>query len=159
MPEIYICTDVETDGPIPGPHSMLSLASAAYTADKRLVSTFSANLETLPDASSHTNTAEWWATQPEAWAACRSNLEDPAAAMRRYVDWVGLQPGKPVAAPRALRADLQLELGHRGHQPAGLAVQAFCGGRAFFDQGRVLLRDLIHLAEHRADLRHAGALL
>ena len=100
MPEIYISTDVETDGPIPGPHSMLSLASAAYTADERLVSTFSANLETLPDASAHPKTAEWWATQPEAWAACRSNLQDPAAAMRRYVDWVGLQPGKPVAAPR-----------------------------------------------------------
>ena len=29
MAEIYISTDVETDGPIPGPHSMLSLASAA----------------------------------------------------------------------------------------------------------------------------------
>ena len=51
MNEIYISTDVETDGPIPGPHSMLSLGSAAYTADKILVSTFSANLETLPGAS------------------------------------------------------------------------------------------------------------
>lgn len=34
-PEIYVSTDVETDGPIPGPHSMLSFASAAYTADKK----------------------------------------------------------------------------------------------------------------------------
>ena len=34
-PEIYISTDVETDGPIPGPHSMLSIGSAAYLADKR----------------------------------------------------------------------------------------------------------------------------
>src|SRR5262245_42538070 len=39
MSEIYISTDVETDGPIPGPHSMLSFGSAAYTADKTLVST------------------------------------------------------------------------------------------------------------------------
>jgi hypothetical protein len=30
MSEIYISTDVETDGPIPGPNSMLSFASAAY---------------------------------------------------------------------------------------------------------------------------------
>ncbi|HCU53603.1 MAG TPA: exonuclease, partial [Gammaproteobacteria bacterium] len=29
-PEIYISTDIEADGPIPGAHSMLSLASAAY---------------------------------------------------------------------------------------------------------------------------------
>ena len=50
MAEIYVSTDVETDGPIPGPHSMLSLGSAAYTVDKKLVSTFSVNLETLPGA-------------------------------------------------------------------------------------------------------------
>lgn len=38
--EIYVSTDVETDGPIPGPHSMLSLGSAAYLLDKTLVRTF-----------------------------------------------------------------------------------------------------------------------
>jgi hypothetical protein len=48
MEEIYASTDVETDGPIPGPYSMLSLGSAAYRADKTLLSTISPNLETLP---------------------------------------------------------------------------------------------------------------
>lgn len=96
MIEIYVSTDVETDGPIPGPHSMLSLGSAAYTADKQLVATFSANLETLEHASAHPNTAEWWATQPQAWAACRQNLESPEAAIRRYVQWIKSLPGKPV---------------------------------------------------------------
>jgi len=96
MPEIYISTDVETDGPIPGPHSMLSFGSAAYTADKQLVSTFTANLETLPGAAAHPKTAEWWATQPQAWAACRSNLEAPEAAMQRYVAWIKTLAGKPV---------------------------------------------------------------
>lgn len=96
MPEIYISTDVETDGPIPGPHSMLSFGSAAYTADKKLVSTFSANLETLEGAAPHPKTAEWWATQPAAWAACRTNLEPPATAMQRYVDWIRTLDAKPV---------------------------------------------------------------
>ena len=96
MSEIYVSTDVETDGPIPGPHSMLSLGSAAYTADKRLLATFSANVETLPGAAAHPETAAWWATQPEAWAACRSNLEPPETAMKRYADWVEALPGKPV---------------------------------------------------------------
>lgn len=31
--EIYVSTDVEADGLIPGPHSMLSFGSAAYLAD------------------------------------------------------------------------------------------------------------------------------
>lgn len=96
MVEIYISTDVETDGPIPGPHSMLSFGSAAYTAGKELVATFSANLETLDGAAAHARTAQWWATQPEAWAACRTNLEPPEAAMRRYVAWIKSVQGKPV---------------------------------------------------------------
>lgn len=96
MREIYISTDVETDGPIPGPNSMLSFGSAAYTADKTLLSTFSSNLETLPDATAHPKTAEWWAGQPEAWAACRTNLEAPEVAMRRYVAWIKSLDGKPV---------------------------------------------------------------
>ena len=96
MTEIYISTDVETDGPIPGPHSMLSFGSAAYTADKQLVATFSANLHTLPGASAHPKTAAWWATQPQAWAACRTDLQDPEAAMRAYVAWIRSLAGKPV---------------------------------------------------------------
>jgi hypothetical protein len=50
MSEIYVSTDVETDGPIPGLHSMLSFGSAAYRSDKALVSTFTATLKTFPAA-------------------------------------------------------------------------------------------------------------
>lgn len=96
MNEIYVSTDVETDGPIPGPHSMLSFGSAAYAADKRLLATFSANLETLAGAAPHPQTAAWWATQPAAWAACRTNPEAPERAMPRYAEWLGTLPGRPV---------------------------------------------------------------
>ncbi len=60
MIEVYVSTDVETDGPIPGPHSMLSVGSAAYLADKTLIGTFSVNLETLPGATGHPETMVWW---------------------------------------------------------------------------------------------------
>ncbi len=96
MPEIYVSTDVETDGPIPGPHSMLSFASAAYRADRTLVDTFSRNLETLPGASGHPDTMAWWQTQPDAWAECRRNPQDPVVAMTRYVAWLKHLPGRPV---------------------------------------------------------------
>ena len=95
MAEIYVSTDVETDGPIPGPHSMLSFASAAYRGDKTLLATFSANLHTLLGA----------AATPTRWAAAdaaggpgraRRDLQDPAAAMKAYVAWVKHLPGKPV---------------------------------------------------------------
>ncbi|KAG0296861.1 hypothetical protein BGZ96_008338, partial [Linnemannia gamsii] len=90
--EIYVSTDVEADGPIPGPHSMLSFASAAYTSDKRLVATFSANLETLPEATAHPVQAAWWKTQPEAWAASRQGLQPPEKAITDYVAWVEALP-------------------------------------------------------------------
>jgi hypothetical protein len=93
--EIYVSTNVEADGPIPGPNSMLSFGSAAYTGQKELIGTFSANLETLPGATADP-TAEWWAQPPEAWAACRQELEIPETVMRHYVVWLKALPGKPV---------------------------------------------------------------
>ena len=96
MPEIYVSTDVEADGPIPGPHSMLSFASAAYLPDKTLHGTFTANLETLPGATAHPATMEWWKQRPEAWAAARADVQDPALVMQRYVFWLKGLPGRPV---------------------------------------------------------------
>ena len=96
MAEIYISTDVETDGPIPGRYSMLSFGSAAYTVGKELLGTFSANLATLPDAISDEKTMEWWQTQPAAWQACRENQQQPDVAMNRYLEWLKSLPGKPV---------------------------------------------------------------
>ena len=94
--EIYVSTDVETDGPIPGPHSMLSFGSAAFLPDKTLVSTFSANLELLPGATGDLKTMEWWKTQPEAWEECRKDLRSPESAMKDYVLWLQDLAYRPV---------------------------------------------------------------
>jgi hypothetical protein len=96
QPEIYVSTDIETDGPIPGPHSMLSFASAAFLTDKTLVGTFTANLETLLNANGDPDTMEWWSKKPDAWNAHRQNLEAPQDAMQRYLAWIKSLPGKPV---------------------------------------------------------------
>jgi len=96
MPEIYVSTDVETDGPIPGPHSLLSIGSAAYLPDKTIHSTFSANLETLPGATGHPETMAWWQRNSRAWSKCRRDLQSPETAMQNYVKWLRELPGKPV---------------------------------------------------------------
>src|SRR4051812_47190439 len=96
MAEIYVSTDIETDGPIPGPNSMLSFASAAYKPGGTLVSTFSANLQTLPGASGDPGTMAWWQTKPDAWANARRDPQEPAEVMPRYVEWIKQLPGKPV---------------------------------------------------------------
>jgi hypothetical protein len=96
MPEIYVSTDVEADGPIPGPNSMLSFGSAAFTTDGEMVSTFSANLDLLDGASGDPSTMKWWAENQDAWAATRIDAQAPADALRAYHAWLRALPGKPV---------------------------------------------------------------
>ena len=78
--EIFVSTDVET----------------AYLPDKKLIGTFSANLETLPDAISHPKTMAWWKTQPDAWQSCRNDLQQPEIALQNYLEWLKALPGSPV---------------------------------------------------------------
>ncbi|ATQ41447.1 exonuclease [Caulobacter mirabilis] len=94
--EIYVSTDIEADGPIPGPHSMLSFGSAAYLADKTLIATFSANLEPLPGAAPHPRTQAWWEQNTEAFAAVQIDRQAPETAMPAYAAWLKALPGKPV---------------------------------------------------------------
>jgi len=94
--EIYVSTDVEADGPIPGQNSMLSFASAVFDEGKNLLSTFAANLELLPGAKPDPKTMEWWKSKPEAWEACRKDLRLPDEAMRDYLAWLKGLPGIPV---------------------------------------------------------------
>lgn len=96
MPEIYVSTDVEADGPIPGPHSMLSFGSVAFRADKTIAGEFTVNLAPLPGAQPHPRTMEWWAGHPAALAAARRDPVPPEVAMPRYERWVRELPGKPV---------------------------------------------------------------
>lgn len=88
MTEVYISVDVETDGPIPGQNSMLSIGAAAFLPDRRMLGTFSMNLVKLDGAVADPHTEEWWATQPEAWNACRKDIQDPSDVMVKFNVWV-----------------------------------------------------------------------
>src|SRR5262249_45991991 len=94
--EIYVSTDIETDGPVAGNHSILRIGAAADRAGKEPLGTFSANLEPLPASAPDPKTAAWWATQPDAWSSCRQNLEAPGVVLRRYVVWLKAFGGRPV---------------------------------------------------------------
>jgi hypothetical protein len=94
--EVYVSTDVEADGPIPGPHSMLSFGSVAFDEEGIEVASFTANLETLPGARGHPDTMRWWQTQPAAWQACRKDPRAPDVVMPAYAAWLDALPGRPV---------------------------------------------------------------
>jgi DNA polymerase III alpha subunit (gram-positive type) len=140
MEETYVCTDVETDGPSPGHYSMLSIASVAFQLDKSILGTFERNLELLPNARQAERTMRFWQDNPAAWAACRSNLISPAAAMRDYSQWLLSLPGKPVMVSHPISFDftfvhwyLHEFTGDNPFWPAGLDIASYAmavlGGR------------------------------
>lgn len=95
--EIYISTDIETDGPIPGQNSMLSFGSAVFEKSGKMIDTFSANLEFLEGAKSNPITmSEFWDKHPDAWKACRENVQPVKETMSKYVSWVKSLSGSPV---------------------------------------------------------------
>jgi DNA polymerase III alpha subunit (gram-positive type) len=76
---------------------MLSFGSAAFTLEDGLISTFSANLELLPGATFDLLTkVEFWDENPEAWAACRKDVQPILPTMQAYVNWLHSLPSKPV---------------------------------------------------------------
>lgn len=95
-PEIYVSTDIESDGPAPIKYSMLSFGSAAFTAEGTLLSTYSANLDLLPGAQVDESTKEFWRDNREAYAATRVDTRPAEVVMPEYVKWVKRLPGKPI---------------------------------------------------------------
>lgn len=89
--DIYFSVDVESNGPIPGPNSMLSFGAAAFLAgNKTPIDTFEVNLVELAGSTADPSTAQWWAhpDQKSAWEACRKDPQPPLPAMNRFVGWV-----------------------------------------------------------------------
>ena len=91
--EIYVSTDVESDGPTPGTYSMLSLGSAAYDWQGKLLGTFYRKLDRLSGAEQHEETMQWWSELPEAWAEATSDCEPPEIVMKAYAEWLQGLPG------------------------------------------------------------------
>lgn len=85
---IYCFFDIEVDGPVPGPHSLLSLACVCCGGDGAELGTISFNLNALDGAVADPDTMKWWSQQPDIWAQLRQDLIAPAIAMQRLVDWL-----------------------------------------------------------------------
>lgn len=96
MNEIYISCDIETNGPIPGDNSMLSLGAAAFTSDGKMLSTFYINFKEIEGSKPNKDTMEWWDKNKEAYQATRQNIVDAGQAIGQFVSWVNKIEGKPV---------------------------------------------------------------
>lgn len=93
--DMFFSTDIETDGPLVGVHSMLSLGSVAFDHEGREISQFSMNLEALNDATQDPDTMRWWSERPKAWEDARRDSRNVAEVMCAFELWV-----KGIAGPR-----------------------------------------------------------
>lgn len=107
-PEIYLSIDVEADGPIPGPYSMLSFGIAAFSIEKVLLGTFTRNLELLAGATQHPRVMQWWRSSSalrSAYERTREDVQPVRESMLACDAWVSSLKayGKPcaVGAPAA----------------------------------------------------------
>jgi len=85
---VYIVTDGEFDGPVPGINSMLSFASVAVTAKGENLGEFEAVLEPIIGGAQATETMDFWQTIPEAYAAAIENPRPIVEVMTNFVTWV-----------------------------------------------------------------------
>ena len=87
-PAVHVTTHIHTDGPIPGPHSLLTLTSAAYGADGVPIGTFTVNLRELPGATLHPIALENWRRRAEDWLCTRRAARPPGLATNAFAAWV-----------------------------------------------------------------------
>jgi hypothetical protein len=92
---VFVTLHIHTDGPIPGPHSLHTLSSAAHRGDRGLITTFTMNLRELPGATLHPASLEQWRTRADDWLSTRRAARPPALATSAYVQWVEKLPGRP----------------------------------------------------------------
>jgi hypothetical protein len=92
---VFVTTHIHTDGPIPGPHSLLTLTSVAFRRFGGPISTFETNVRELPGATLHPGALQRWRRHPDDWLASRRAGRAPSVAMSTFLRWVDKLPGEP----------------------------------------------------------------
>jgi hypothetical protein len=129
--ETYISIDIEADGPIPGPFSMLQLGAAAFDLSsedpRKPIDTFKVNLDLIEGATQDPDTMAWWGRQNGAYENTRIDTQPPEDAMKSWVSWLRALPGKPVIVGYPVTYDftwvywytVRFGLGHDERSPFG----------------------------------------
>ena len=102
---VFVTLHLHTDGPIPGPHSLLTLSSAAHRGDGGLIATFTANMRELPGATLHPVSLEHWRTRAADWLTTRRASRPPALATDAYARWIATLPGTPTLVTEPVGTD------------------------------------------------------
>jgi hypothetical protein len=93
--DTYVTSHIHIDGPIPGPHSLLTVTAAAHPLDGPTAE-FTTNVRELPGATLHPVALQTWRRRAEDWLSTRRASRPPALAMTAFAQWIDQLPGRPV---------------------------------------------------------------
>ena len=103
---IYVVCDIEADGPIPGPHSMISFGAVAVDKCGKNYGRFEINLHPLENALPHPATIKWFNEHaPAALEYTKQNRVLPQEAMNKFGDWLLTLPFPRVMAAHPAPSD------------------------------------------------------
>ena len=102
--EVYVVVDIETDGPVPGLYSMISLAAVATTESEE-IDNFYRKLEPLEGASQAPSTMAGWKTEPEAWQEATSDAQPASKVMAEFSKWLDILSKRPVFVAHLIAFD------------------------------------------------------
>jgi len=95
----YVVCDIEADGPIPGPHSMISLGAVAVNKNGKQFGECEINFFPLENAQPHPVTMKWFTTHAfKALKHTRQNQISPQEGMNKFADWLLTLPQPRVMA-------------------------------------------------------------
>ena len=95
----YVVCDIEADGPIPGPYSMISLGAVAVNSEGKELGDFEINFLPLENTKPHPATIKWFTTHaPEALHYCKQNQVSPKEGMNKFGNWLLTLPKPRVMA-------------------------------------------------------------
>lgn len=86
--EWILSADVESDGPVVGINSLLSLGAALFDDQGSLISKKLINFRELDGAKPDPYTMNWWAKFPDAWKVIRQNLVSPVEGIAEFLSWL-----------------------------------------------------------------------
>jgi len=92
----FVTTHIHTDGPIPGPHSLLTVIAVGHTLDGDELDTFTTNVRELFGATLHPAALQTWRRGAEDWLSTRRASRPPAPAMIALARWIDALPGERV---------------------------------------------------------------
>lgn len=80
---MYVSIDIETTGPIPGPHSMIQLGATTFTKDK-IGNVFQVELKELTGSDFDPDTKIWWGRQGDALEKIQKNQVEITTALEKF---------------------------------------------------------------------------